>query len=73
MVDHPFTDVIEWKGMGAILMSKDPTMTTPQINLTLVGEQNVSIWDQKIRPKNETLNKFSFDPQKKKRGKSRSQ
>lgn len=54
MVDHPFTDVIEWKGMGAILMSKDPNMTTPQINLTLVGEQNVSIWDQKIRPKNET-------------------
>lgn len=53
MVDHPFIDVIEWKGMGAILMSKDPTMTTPQINLTLVGDSEVSIWDQKIRPKNE--------------------
>lgn len=57
MVNHPFTDVIEWKGMGAILMSKDPNMSTPQINLTLIGDQEVSIWDQKIRPKNE---KFYF-------------
>lgn len=52
MVDHPFTDVIEWKGMGIILMSKDPNMAKPQINLTLVGEQEESIWDQKIRPRN---------------------
>lgn len=53
MVDYPFDDVIEWKGMGAILMSKDPNMATPQINLTLVGDSTKSIWDQKIRPKNE--------------------
>lgn len=53
MVDHPFYDVIEWKGMGAILMSKDASMATPQINLTLIGNQNTSIWDQKIRPKNQ--------------------
>jgi hypothetical protein len=53
MVDYPFTDVIEWKGMGAMLMSKDPNMAKPQINLTLIGEEQVSLWDQKIRPKNE--------------------
>jgi len=52
MVDYPFSDVIEWKGMGLILMSKDPNMTQPQINLTLVGEAEESIWDQKIRPRN---------------------
>ncbi|MCJ8290274.1 MAG: hypothetical protein HRT58_11475 [Crocinitomicaceae bacterium] len=52
MVDYPFTDVIEWKGVGAILMSKNPNMTTPQINLTLVADKEVTIWDQKIRPKN---------------------
>ncbi len=52
MVNYPFTDVIEWKGMGTILMSKDPNMAKPQINLTLVGDQEESIWDQKIRPKN---------------------
>ena len=53
MVDHPFIDVIEWKGKGAILMSKDPNMAKPQINLTLIGEEQVSLWDQKIKPKNE--------------------
>ena len=53
MVNYPFTDVIEWKGMGTILMSKDPNMAKPQINLTLVGEAKESIWDQKIRPRNE--------------------
>lgn len=52
MVDYPFTDVIEWKGVGAILMSKNPNMTTPQINLTLIADQETTIWDQKIRPKN---------------------
>lgn len=53
MVDHPFIDIIEWKGKGAMLMSKDPNMSTPQINLTLIGEEQESLWDQKIRPKNE--------------------
>lgn len=53
IVNYPFTDIIEWKGIGAILMSKDPSMITPQINLTLIGDQEVSIWDQKIRPKND--------------------
>lgn len=52
MVNYPFTDVIEWKGMGTILMSKDPNMAKPQINLTLVGDAEESLWDQKIRPKN---------------------
>ncbi|MFT5859253.1 MAG: hypothetical protein ACI865_001353 [Flavobacteriaceae bacterium] len=50
---HPFHDIIEWKGMGAILMSKDPTQVTKQINLTLVGNQQKSIWDQKFIPKND--------------------
>ncbi|MFT5777874.1 MAG: hypothetical protein ACI837_000822 [Crocinitomicaceae bacterium] len=49
--NHPFTDVIEWKGMGSILMSNDPN--TRQINLTLVGNQETSIWDQKFTPKND--------------------
>ena len=51
--NHPFHDIIEWKGMGAILMSKDPSQITKQINLTLVGNQQTSIWDQKFNPKNE--------------------
>ena len=50
---HPFYDIIEWKGIGAILMSKDPQNTTRQINLTLIGDQQTSIWDQKFIPKTE--------------------
>lgn len=51
----PFYDIIEWKGMGAILMSKDPSGNNKQINLTLVGNQNTSVWDQKFMPKNEAF------------------
>lgn len=46
-----FYDIIEWKGMGALLMSKDENGATKQVNLTLVGEQETSIWDQKFIPK----------------------
>lgn len=51
--DDPFYDIIEWKGMGAILMSKDPQGVSKQINLTLIGDGTTSIWDQKFNPKNE--------------------
>ena len=49
----PYYDIIEWKGMGGILMSKDPSGNTKQINLTLIGDQQTSIWDQKFNPKGE--------------------
>ncbi len=51
--DYPYYDIFEWKGMGAILMSKDPAGNNKQINLTLVGSQEKSIWDQKITPRND--------------------
>lgn len=50
---YPYYDVFEWKGMGAILMSKDPSGNNRQINLTLVGSADKSIWDQRFTPKNE--------------------
>jgi len=49
---HPYFDIFEWKGMGGILMSKDPTGNNKQINLTLVGSKPKSIWDQKFMPRN---------------------
>ena len=51
--NHPYFDIIEWKGMGGILMSKDPSGNSKQINLTLVGDHPTSIWDQKFTPKGE--------------------
>lgn len=49
----PYSDIIEWKGMGALLVNKDPSGNEKQIHLTLVGNQTTSIWDQKFTPKNE--------------------
>jgi hypothetical protein len=51
----PYHDIIEWKGMGAILMSKDPGTTTRKIQLTLVGNQTSSIWDEYFTPRNENF------------------
>ncbi|MBL4861840.1 MAG: hypothetical protein JKY09_02330 [Crocinitomicaceae bacterium] len=51
----PYSDVIEWKGMGAILMSKDPSQKTRQVTLTLVGNQETTIWDQKFNPRAEAF------------------
>ena len=49
--DHPYFDIIEWKGMGGLLLSKDPSGNSKQINLTLIGDHPTSIWDQKFTPK----------------------
>lgn len=48
---YPYNDIIEWKGMGALLMSSDPSGKMKQVTLTLVGNQETSIWDQKFIPK----------------------
>ncbi|MBL1279994.1 MAG: hypothetical protein COA33_006970 [Fluviicola sp.] len=50
---HPYYDIIEWKGMGALLLSKDPAEVSKQVNITLVGNKTTSIWDQKFTPKGE--------------------
>lgn len=52
---YPFYDVIEWKGMGALLMSRDPNANTKQITLSLIGDQETTIWDQKFNPKGENF------------------
>ena len=49
--NHPYFDIIEWKGMGGLLLSKDPSGNSKQINITLVGDHPTSIWDQKFTPK----------------------
>lgn len=47
----PFNNIIEWKGMGGILMNKNANSN--QIYLTLVGDKDKSIWNQQIAPPNE--------------------
>lgn len=58
---YPYHDIIEWKGQGAILMSKDPNQVTRVITLTLVGDQNSSIWDETFTPRDEEFFYISSD------------
>jgi len=51
MKDHPFYSIIEWKGKGGLLMSQNPKVEMKQIGLTLVGDLEEGLWDQKFNPK----------------------
>ena len=48
----PYYDVIEWKGEGAILLSKDPGTTTRKVDMVFAGDQESSVWDESFTPKN---------------------
>jgi len=50
--DHPFIQVIEWKGKGGLLLSQSSKEYMNQINLTLVGEGDTKMWEQKFNPTN---------------------
>jgi hypothetical protein len=47
---YPFYSIVEWKGMGAMLMSQDPLGNSKKINLTLAGNATTSIWQQGFNP-----------------------
>ncbi|MCH2224663.1 MAG: hypothetical protein MK066_07835 [Crocinitomicaceae bacterium] len=49
--DHPYFDVIEWKGKGGLLRSRSEKEFMNQIGLALVSEKEEGMWDQKFNPK----------------------
>lgn len=46
----PFYEVLEWKGQGAILLNRDPSMNQKQVYLTLVGPDGKSVWNENFSP-----------------------
>lgn len=50
----PFYRVLEWKGQGAILMSRDPSFNQKQVHLTLVGNDGKSVWQEQFSPNEAT-------------------
>ena len=48
--EYPFYSILEWKGMGAILLNRDPSGNAKKVNLTLVGNKTTSIWQQSFNP-----------------------
>ena len=48
--EYPFYTMIEWKGMGAILLNRDPSGNAKKVNLTLVSDKTTRIWQQSFNP-----------------------
>lgn len=48
---YPFYSIVEWKGVGSILLNRDPSGNAKKVNLTLVGSQNTSVWQESFNPK----------------------
>jgi hypothetical protein len=49
--EYSFDDIIEWKGVGAMLVNRDPSGLKRKINLTLISTLQSSTWNQSFNPK----------------------
>lgn len=47
---QPYYEIIEWKGMGGIIMSKDPTGVQGQINLSSIQQNGKTEWTTYLNP-----------------------
>lgn len=50
VIKHPFFSVIEWKGIGALALSRDATMSQRQVDLVMVSGEGKSAWQQVYNP-----------------------
>src|SRR6218665_1279572 len=56
---QPFYEIIEWKGMGGIIMSKDPTGVQGQINLSSIQQNGKTEWTSYLNPLSKELHFIS--------------
>lgn len=47
---QPYYDILEWKGIGALALSRDPSLTQKQVDLTMVSGDSKSAWQQVYNP-----------------------
>jgi hypothetical protein len=47
---QPYYDILEWKGIGALALSHDLTLTQKQVDLTMVSDEGKSTWQQVYNP-----------------------
>lgn len=47
---QPYYDILEWKGIGALALSRDLTLTQKQVDLTMVSGEGKSTWQQVYNP-----------------------
>jgi hypothetical protein len=48
--EFPFYQVLEWKGQGAILLNRDPSLNQKQVYLTFVANDGKSSWNENFSP-----------------------
>lgn len=58
---YPFYSVLEWKGMGSILLNRDPSGNAKKVNLTLIGNQPTSIWQESFNPRGKDFHFISSE------------
>jgi hypothetical protein len=49
--EYPYNQIIEWKGMGALLLNRDLDGDSKKFNLTLVGASATGLWTEGFFPK----------------------
>jgi hypothetical protein len=47
---QPYYDIIEWKGIGALALSRDLTLNQKQVDITMVSGEGKSTWQQVYNP-----------------------
>ncbi|MNJ88982.1 hypothetical protein D3C87_65430 [compost metagenome] len=47
---QPYFEILEWKGIGALALSRDLTLTQKQVDLTMVSGEGKSSWQQVYNP-----------------------
>lgn len=59
--NYPFYSILEWKGMGAILMNRDPSGNMKKVNLTFVTNKTTSVWQQSFNPSEKDFSYISSE------------
>ncbi len=49
-IKFPFYKIIEWKGIGAIALGRDPSLSQRQVDLVMVSSEGKSTWQQVYNP-----------------------
>lgn len=47
---QPYYEIIEWKGIGALALSRDLTLTQKQVDISMVSGEGKSTWQQVYNP-----------------------
>lgn len=59
--DQAFYEILEWKGVGALLLSRDPQLNQRQIKISLIASEGKTTFQQVMNPMDENVYYLSED------------